>query len=332
MKSFLKKIIATMGLTLLVGAAVGFSHANHQTVLAADGSSSATWTEPVLTLGTSLTAAQKQGTIDTLTAKISGNYQTITVNGATLVKYLNPSGSTFTTSSGVWSSALIEKTATGTGINVQILNYNGRNNITTITADQYKNAALTAGVTDANIYVTSATPIDGSGALAGVYAAYASTGNTLNQSQVTAAQEEMSTLSDINSANKDKDGYSDAQLNNAVAAAKKEMAEKGSNISTGDITTIVNNQLTNNGIINIITDNQKTQIINMLVKIRDSGALDSAGFKEQASKLISNIQTNAKSIFNKLDTEENRNFLQKIGDQLGKFFQSLWQTISGWFK
>ena len=108
--------------------------------------------QPVMTLGTSLTDDQRQGTINALSSQISdSNYKTITVNGDTLVKYLNPSGSTFTSSSGVWSSALIQKTSSGSGINVKIVDYNGKNSITTITADQYRNAAVTAGISDANI-------------------------------------------------------------------------------------------------------------------------------------------------------------------------------------
>lgn len=308
-------------------AVIGFSLTNSQPVDAATD-----WSEPVVTLGSSLTNSQKQGTLSTLTSSLNGaDYSTLTVNGSTLVKYLNPAGSTFTANSGVWSSAMIQKTSSGSGINVKILDYNGANNITTITADQYKNAAVTAGVTDVNIYVTSATPIDGSGALAGVYAAFADNGDTLSQSQITAAQDEMSTLSDINQANKDEDGYSDAQLNNAVAEAKKEMAEKGSNITVNQITTIVNNTLESNNLTNIINNNQKTQIINMLVKVRDSGALDSSSFKQQASKIASNIQTNAKDIFSKLNTEENRNFLQKIWDAIVSFFKSLFEAIQGFF-
>lgn len=280
----------------------------------------------MVTLGTTLTQTQKQGTIDTLTKPLNDaqNYQTLTVNGSTLVQYLNPSGSNFTTSSNVWSSAAIEKTSSGAGINVQILPYNGKNNITTITEDQYKNAALTAGITDANIYVTSAIPIDGSGALAGVYAAFAQNGNSLNQSQVNAAQNEINTLSDITSANKDKDGYSDAQLNHAVAGAKTQMAQQGgTNISTGDITTIVNNQIEKNDLQNILTDAQKQEIVDLLVKIRDSGALDSSDFKDQAKKLSSDILDGAKNIFDKLDTPENQNLFQKIWTNITNFFKNL---------
>lgn len=286
--------------------------------------------EPIVTLGSSLTSSQKTGTINTLTASLNGaDYQTLTVNGDTLVKYLNPAGESFTSSSGVWSSAMIQETSSGSGINVKILDYNGSNNITTITANQYKNAALTAGITDANIYVTSATPIDGSGALAGVYAAYAKTGNSLNTKQVTAAQDELSTLSGITQANKNKDGYTDSQLNNAIAGAKKEMAQKGSSVTKNEITTIVNQQITNNNLTNVITNNQKTEIINLLVKIRDSGALDSSSFKTQANSLMKNIQSNAKNVFSKLNTKENQNLLQKIWTAIVNFFSSIFKSIFG---
>lgn len=283
---------------------------------------------PVVTLGTSLTDAQKQGTLKTLTAPLNGgNYQTITVTGSDLVKYLNPSGDNFTTSSGVWSSAMIQKTSSGSGINVKILDYDGKNNITTITANQYKNAALTAGISDANIYVTSAIPIDGSGALAGVYAAYAKNGNALNQKQVNAAQDEMNTLSGITQDNKNKKGYSDAQLNNAVAGAKNEMAKQGQNITDSQIRDIVNNQININHLGDTINNNQKNQIVNLLIEIRDSGALKDGNFKQQASKLSSQIQNGAKNIFNKFNTQENRNWLQNLWDQILKFFSGLFGGV-----
>ena len=283
---------------------------------------------PVVTLGTSLTDAQKQGTLKTLTAPLNGgNYQTITVTGSDLVKYLNPSGDNFTTSSGVWSSAMIQKTSSGSGINVKILDYDGKNNITTITANQYKNAALTAGISDANIYVTSAIPIDGSGALAGVYAAYAKNGNALNQKQVNAAQDEMNTLSGITQDNKNKKGYSDAQLNNAVAGAKNEMAKQGQNITDSQIRDIVNNQININHLGDTINNNQKNQIVNLLIEIRDSGALKDGNFKQQASKLSSQIQNGAKNIFNKFNTQENRNWLQNLWDQIVKFVSGLFGGV-----
>lgn len=312
----MKKIIAF--LTALLMTAVAFNGLG-QAAFADD-----TGETPVVTLGTSLTSEQKSGTLKTLTAPLNGgNYQTMTITGNDLVKYLNPSGDNFTTSSGVWSSAMIQKTSSGSGINVKILPYNGHDNITTITANQYKNAALTAGISDANIYVTSATPIDGSGALAGVYAAYARNGQALNQNQVNAAQDEMGTLSGITQQNKNKKGYSDAQLNNAIAGAKQQMAKQGQNISDSQIRNIVNNQININHLGNTINNNQKQQIINILIEIRDSGALKNSNFKSQASTLSKQIQNNAKGIFDKFNTPANQNLLQQIINSIINFFQSL---------
>ena len=314
----MKKSLTLITAILLSVVAI-FSFSKKETVLADDDT-------PVVTLGTSLTESQKQGTLKTLTTPLNGSdYQTITVTGSDLVKYLNPSGDNFTTSSGVWSSAMIQKTNRGSGINVKILDYNGKNNITSITANQYKNAALTAGITDANIYVTSAIPIDGSGALAGVYAAYAKNGNALNQKQVNAAQDEMNTLSGITKENKNKDGYSDAQLNNAVAGAKSEMAKQGQNISDSQIRDIVNNQININHLGNTINNNQKNQIINLLIEIRDSGALKNGDFKGQAAKLSNQIENGAKNIFNKFNTPENHNFFQQSWDSIVNFFSGLFK-------
>lgn len=316
MNTKIKKIITACALFLGLG-------------LAAGRVSAAEDTTPVITLGTSLTASQKQGTLDVLKGALSdsSSYNTLTMTGSDLVTYLNPSGSSFTSASGVWSSAAIEKTSSGSGINVRILNYNGQNNITTITANQYRNAAVTAGITDANIYVTSAIPIDGSGALAGIYKAYAKSGEKLNQKQITAAQDELNTLSGITKENKGKDGYSDAQLNNAVAGAKKEMAQKGSSITKNQIITIVNNQIENNNLTNVISNEQKQQIVNILIEIRDSGALNSSSFKQQASQAMSAIQKSAKGIFAKLNTSENRNALQKLWDAIVNFFTSLFSSF-----
>ncbi len=240
-----------------------------------------------------------------------------------LVKYLNPSGYDFTNNSGVWSSAMVQKTNSGSGINVHILPYNGHNNITTITANQYKNAALTAGISDADIYVTSATPIDGSGALAGVYAAYAKNGNSLNQSQINAAQTEMNTLSKITNQNKSKEGYSDAQLNNSIAGAKKEMAKQGQNISNSQIRDIVNNQININHLGDTINNDQKEQIINVLIKVKNSGALKDKNFQQQAGQLTDQIQSGAKNIFSKFNTPETRNWFQKLIDSIVNWFRNI---------
>lgn len=327
----MKKLIKWLG---LAAAGLALITAVPQVVRADDA-----WTQPVATLGSSLTTDQKNGTLSTLqNAAGVSNATQLTVNGATLVKYLNPSGSSFTESSGVWSSALVQKTNNG-GINVTIVPYNGTNNITTITADQYRNAALTAGVSNANLYITSAVKIDGSGALAGVYAAFAQNGENLNNQQINAAQQEVNTLSSITQANKGKDGYTDKQLNNAVAGAKQQMASQSNNgqqtLSQNQIGNIVDSQLKQNNLTTIINNNQRQLIINLLVNVQKAGFLKNTDFKAQAGKLADSIQNSAKGLFDKLNsslnTQENRNFLQKIWDGIVSFFSGIVQWVRSMF-
>lgn len=327
----MKKLIKWLG---LAAAGLALITAVPQVVRADDA-----WTQPVATLGSSLTTDQKSGTLSTLqNAAGVSNATQLTVNGATLVKYLNPSGSSFTESSGVWSSALVQKTNNG-GINVTIVPYNGTNNITTITADQYRNAALTAGVSNANLYITSAVKIDGSGALAGVYAAFAQNGENLNNQQINAAQQEVNTLSSITQANKGKDGYTDKQLNNAVAGAKQQMASQSNNgqqtLSQNQIGNIVDSQLKQNNLTTIINNNQQQLIINLLVNVQKAGSLKNTDFKAQAGKLADSIQNSAKGLFDKLNsslnTQENRNFLQKIWDGIVSFFSGIVQWARSMF-
>ena len=83
------------------------------------------------------------------------------------------------------------------------------------------------------------------------------------------------------------------------------------------------NQLEKNNLTNFITNSQKQQIINLLITIKKSGALNSNSFKEQAQKLSSQIQEGAKSIFNKLNSQDTKNWIQKVIDAVVNFFKGL---------
>lgn len=301
------------------------------------------WNKPVITVGKSLTNVELAGTVAVFKEALSkaktnamnseastAEPMQLTIDGSTLVKYLNPSmNNYFNNNSGVWSSAMVQKTAKGSGINVKILSYNGQNNITTITANQYRNAALTAGVADADIYVTSAKPIDGSGALAGVYAAFASNGTKLDQEQINLAQQEQSALSQITQDNKGKDGYTDAQLNNAIAQTKQEMANQGdpTKLSNDKIADILDKMLKQNQLDTIINASQRQQIIDLLGKIAQSGVMNKQSFKDQANNLSQSIQDGAKKLFDGLNSEESKGFFKKIGDNISNFFKG----IVDWF-
>lgn len=284
---------------------------------------------PTVTVGKSLSSGQRKETIAILTQEISGqNYTTFTVTGNDLVKYLNPSGDNFTTTSGVWSSALIVKTDSEPGIRVKILPYNGQTTITTITADQYKNAALTAGIENADIYITSPVAIDGSGALAGIYAAYAAKGKKLNQDQINAAQDEINTLSSINQNNRNKSNFSDAKLNRAIVGAKKDMAQKGGTLSDDQIRDIINNQIKINHLGNTINNNQINEIVKLLEEVQGSGSLKNKSFVGNAQALSHDFQNMKNKIKsqNNSNVSHNNNFLNDLWNQIVGFFNKLFNN------
>lgn len=285
---------------------------------------------PTVTVGKSLSSGQRKETIAILTQEISGqNYTTLTVTGNDLVKYLNPSGDNFTTTSGVWSSALIVKTDSEPGIRVKILPYNGQTTITTITADQYKNAALTAGIENADIYITSPVAIDGSGALAGIYAAYADKGKKLNQDQINAAQDEINTLSSINQNNRNKSNFPDAKLNRAIVGAKKDMAQKGGTLSDDQIRDIINNQIKINHLGNTINNNQINEIVKLLEEVQGSGSLKNKSFVGNAQALSHDFQNIKNKILksqNNSNVSHNNNFLNDLWNQIVGFFNKLFNN------
>ena len=67
------------------------------------------------------------------------------------------------------SSVAIAPGDPGSGVKANIKDYNGSNNITQVTSQQYAMVAQMAGVTDVSIVVTANRPVSGESALTGVY-------------------------------------------------------------------------------------------------------------------------------------------------------------------
>lgn len=292
-------------------------------------------TIPVIALGNSLKNKQRQQTIKILTQSLHGaNYQETNISGKDLVKYLNPTGNNFTINSNVWSSAMLQKTKDH-GVQIQIIPYHGKNNITTITEDQYANAALTAGIQNCKIYITSAIPIDGSSALAGVYKDCKEQGTNLSQKQIDAAQDELNTLSSVNNQNKGKTNFSDSQLNEAIAEAKKDMSNQSHSISDNEIKAIINNQLNANHLENVINNNQKNTIVKLLKNVRDSGALHNSSFKLQTNQLIQQINKKAPHLINDSKSSNSTssnsfsfsNWFVEFGDSIAKYLKKTLDSL-----
>ena len=115
------------------------------------------------------------------------NFTGLVANANDYNQYINNGQPSNTTNAAMISSVAIEPADPGSGIKVDIKDFDGQNNITEVTQQQYAMAAQMAGVTDINIVVTAPRQVSGTSALTGVYEALANDGIQLNNQNTSAA-------------------------------------------------------------------------------------------------------------------------------------------------
>ncbi|AMB99521.1 hypothetical protein AWM75_05700 [Aerococcus urinaehominis] len=227
----------------------------------------------------------------------------------------------------VYSSAYITPAKNDGKISVEIVT---PETITDITPLQYQNAALTAGAVDVDIKVASAVPVDGSGALAGVYKAFADAGYTLDDQAVSVAQDELVVTSSINQENQGKEGYSDEVLNAAIAEIKTEVdqakAENNGEITIDQIQVIVNNVVNNYNLQDVLSQENIQSIINYMQNFSQIELTDEQ--REQIRNLGQEIASQGGQLFDKAKTAWDN----ADKEQLAKDGQSIWDAISNFFR
>ncbi|WP_117222460.1 DUF1002 domain-containing protein, partial [Staphylococcus aureus] len=206
----------------------------------------------------------------------------------------------------IYSSTYIEPKKFRHGVDVEIVT---PDNITDVSKEQYQNAAITAGIQDANIKVGAVVETLGYGALSGIYKAYEKEGNALNEQDIKNADDEMKELSSI-SKNNNEEEFSDEALNNSVAEMKQEIAKEkaNGNLSRQDVENIVDDKLKENGLNKVLSDNQINSIYNIMNNVSNSKVLnqDPKAYEQQAKKLSSDIKDKAGGLIEKakgLNTE-----------------------------
>lgn len=263
-------------------------------------------------LGNALNQEQKDYTLKKLDVK--GETPIYTTTGADLVSFIPDGG--FNNEWAVYSSVRMQTLKSGEGISVDIAT---PENITRITAAQYQNAALTAGISDAKLTVASAVPIDGSGALAGVYKIVEESGGIISRDRVEVAQDEMDVLSKITEENKDKKGYSDEALNAAQEQAKKELAAltaDGTTLTQEDIQNTVETALKDQGISDIITSDQLNELTTLMSDMKDKNIFEDFVNELDLTKAKEQIQAKSKGLWNGVKN----------------FFSGIWSSITGVFE
>lgn len=232
--------------------------------------------ESAVTYGANLDQSQKQQTENILDANNADKEYIVTSQD--MANYVNEHYDT------VYSSTYIEPKKFEHGVEVEIVT---PENISNVTQAQYENAAITAGIQNANIKVGAVVKTLGYGALSGIYKAMEEQGVELNQNDMQAAQDETQALSDIKEQNQEVD---DDVLNGSIADMKSQVADKhqnNENVSDDDIHNIVNDTLKDNGLDQTLTDNQKSQIETIVQNANNSSALqdDPNAYKQQTDKL-----------------------------------------------
>lgn len=281
------------------------------------------WGKPTVVYGGGLNDSQVQETARLLGITNQENVNVERATGEDLIKYL---GSGDGNSSSMISSVMVQKRNAGEGVKVHIAT---PQNITLITSEQYANAAITAGVTDAEIEVASVSKVTGESALTGVYKAFEANGVVLDTKRTEVAQQELEVTNQIAQEQANTQGFDPAKLDQAMIDIKKALAElkekQGQLATKEDIERIVNEALKNNQLQNIITQQQITNIINFAQNYQQTSAIDSKQVLEQLNSLSKTVTDKLGELVNQAQTEG-------WFDKLAQFFQNLINSIMSFFK
>ncbi len=257
--------------------------------------------DTIVTLGESLSASQRDWVLERVEAP--AGIEPIITTAADEDKYLGDAVPQAQRGGGMYSSARIKLTD-GTGLDIKT------ENVTWVTEDMYANALVTAGVTDADIYITSPIRVTGTSALTGIMKAYdqtaAETGIQLSEERKDLAQEELAVTSEIGKTVGQEDV---AGLMNEI---KAEIANKApeTNIEIRDIVIQVLNQ---NNV--QLSDTQLTQLTTLFENMQQAN-LDWGAISNGLQGAGQNVQAF-------LETEEVQGFFARLFEALSNFFKSL---------
>lgn len=281
------------------------------------------WGKPTFAYGETLNENQKESTMKLLGVKDKENINSIKVTYKDLVKYI---GGDLSNPANMISSVLVTKENEGKGVEVEIKT---PENITQITAEQYRNAALTAGVEDATILVGAIRPVTGESALTGVYKAFEANGETLDKERMEVAQEELDTVNEISQENKSKEGFNTDKLDEAITDIKSSLGDIKNNQdkqpTLEDIRRVVEESLVKYDLDKVVTQDQMDKLISYFEKYANTDALTSEEVAKQLKKWGGAILDGAKQAY---DEAEKSGLL----DQISAFLRDVFSKIVELFK
>ena len=254
-------------------------------------------------------------------------FKKLTATAADYSQYIE--ANTNTTDAAMISSVSITPGDPGSGVKVNIKNYDGSNNITEVTAQQYAMVAQMAGVTDVTITVTANRAVSGSSALTGVYKALAADGANLNTQNTTTANQMLSATQSAIDDNKDDSSYP-GKLMAAIGNVSKELAQmKQDNeqlATKQDIQDMLNKALEKQGIKDQTSSTSIGQITNALVSFQNSPISSSKSYVKNVGNTISNVKNSVGNLMSKAKSLAS----SKEGKEAASQAKSLWQQFVSW--
>lgn len=312
--SFKKKILMS-GLVLASLSLPGHAFAESQVQSVIDEN----YVQPDYVLGYSLSDSQKQETLNLLNYQEGKDTNLKTLDTSHYAKIMDVADDS---SLRLYSSVKIEKLGASKTLTVSILT---PENITKVTEDMYRNAAVTLGIQHATIEVASPIPVTGESALAGIYYSLEENGANVSDESKALAQEELNALSDINAENQGKEGYDADKLNVALTDIKSAIAEANKDLSKEDIQKIVEDTLDHYNLRSSMSENQVTLIVNFAVNLSNSGVISNSDFVNTLGDLKDSIVSKADGTFKGIDVNFDANKAMEQG-------KGIWQQIVDFFK
>lgn len=266
--------------------------------------------KPYLALGKDLTEEQKNKVLSLmgLTDTDLKNYDVVYVTNKEEYEYLGSYLDSSVIGDKALSSVLVVKRESGNGIKVTT------KNISYCTTGMYRNALITAGITDADIIVAGPFKLSGTAALVGATKAYEEmTGKNISKSKVDAATNELVVTGELAEAVGDNEKAEEliAYVKQAVAANK--------DISKEDILKAIEEGSKTLEI--ELTEEDKAQIVSLMDKINELD-IDVDALKEQAKSLYDKLGDL------NLDTDKLK---ESMGGTLSRVFKAIVEFIKGLF-
>ncbi|PGZ99393.1 hypothetical protein COE51_08865 [Bacillus pseudomycoides] len=251
--------------------------------------------ESIVTLGENLTEQQKQQLLEEM--KAPKDAQIITVSNAEEHKYLDGVVPNAQIGTKAISSSMITYTKKGSGLVVQTHNING------VTDAMYTNALITAGVKDANIYITAPFKVSGTAALTGLMKAYETTSNKEIPEEVKkVANEEMVQTAKLG------DQIGNDKAVQLVANVKEEIAKEQPK-TTEDLRSLITKVADQLGI--TLTDEQLNSLVSLFDKMKNLN-ID----WDQVSNQLNKAKDHVSSF---LSSDEGQGFLESLKGVFSSF-------------